>query len=351
MVIGENYSNTIQITMDLFINNPGLQHISQNIFLHLDHQSLLSCRYVSQSWRHFLDNPRFWLNKIQKDLTQEHFTAWNTLLKKLDHDSKLRETVTLCLFQMHEKSSKLFPTWLCKKSCCWFDSPCINALPLAQMYMMKLDPIENSNDIEDLDEELNQDLIVDQELELNQKEDNDLEQEEYDTEEDDDEDEVFDFNAATKCKESTNLDDECKRFHFSQSPLQVASAVGALDLVYFIIEHEISSISKDNHGYTPIHRAALYGHSKVVRALALHTENPNECNNDGITPIHMAAMNGHTDVVKILLTYSDNPNTPDNNGVTPFLLAVWNRQSGIDTRGVYDSLNIDQGALKILGID
>ena len=35
-------------TMELFINNPGLQHIAQQIFLYLDHQSLISCRHVNR---------------------------------------------------------------------------------------------------------------------------------------------------------------------------------------------------------------------------------------------------------------------------------------------------------------
>ena len=287
--------------MDLIMNNPKLEHIGQNIFMKLDNQSLLHCRYVSQSWRTFLDNPRFWLKRIQNYLTKEHFTEWDLLIQKMDHDWKMKQTITLCLYQMNEDCSRLFPSWLCKKSCYWFE-----------------------------DDDKDEDIYEDE----NEFED--------DSEDESDDEELEDDIIETKI--------ECDNLHFSQSPLQVASAVGAIDLVFFILAYEISSITKDNHGYTPIHIAALYGHTNVVRTLLLHTDNPNAPNNHGVTPIHLAAMNGHADVVRALFRHTKNPNAQDNFGVTPFLLAVWNNEY-IDAHSICDSLDIDQEALKILEID
>ena len=49
--------------MDLFMNNPGLHHIGKVIFKHLDHDTLLSCRLVNQSWKAFVDDYDFWLKR------------------------------------------------------------------------------------------------------------------------------------------------------------------------------------------------------------------------------------------------------------------------------------------------
>ena len=47
------------------------------------------------------------------------------------------------------------------------------------------------------------------------------------------------------------------------------------------------------------------------------TVNPNAPSKYGDTPIHMAAIYGHTEIVKILAPLTDNPNAPNNYGRTP----------------------------------
>ena len=44
---------------------------------------------------------------------------------------------------------------------------------------------------------------------------------------------------------------------------------------------------------TPIYRAAVNGHTEIVKILAPLTDDPNAPNKDGDTPIHMAALEGH----------------------------------------------------------
>ena len=52
-------------TMDVFINNPGLQYLAENIFLNLNHETLETCALVNQSFKIFLENhPMFWLKKL-----------------------------------------------------------------------------------------------------------------------------------------------------------------------------------------------------------------------------------------------------------------------------------------------
>ena len=106
--------------MNNFIVNPGLQHIGLNIFKSLDHQSLLNCRNVNQEWRNLLNNPRFWLERSRKNFSQEIYTKWIDLIKKIyeeeEEDFLLLENVTLCLIKMLQKPTyKLFPKWLRRK--------------------------------------------------------------------------------------------------------------------------------------------------------------------------------------------------------------------------------------------
>ena len=52
------------IMLETLINNPGLQHIAENIFQYLDQHSLLKYRLVNSSWKRILDQPIFWLKKV-----------------------------------------------------------------------------------------------------------------------------------------------------------------------------------------------------------------------------------------------------------------------------------------------
>ena len=52
------------IMLESFINNPGLQHIAENILQNLCKHSLLKYRLVNSSWKRILDQPTFWFNKL-----------------------------------------------------------------------------------------------------------------------------------------------------------------------------------------------------------------------------------------------------------------------------------------------
>ena len=48
---------------DEIINNPGLQHIIEKIFLNLDFADILACQLINKSCKEIVDNPMFWLKK------------------------------------------------------------------------------------------------------------------------------------------------------------------------------------------------------------------------------------------------------------------------------------------------
>ena len=55
----------VNVVMDAITKNPGLQHISQDIFNLLDKKSILDCRLVNHAWKNILDEPTFWLKKMK----------------------------------------------------------------------------------------------------------------------------------------------------------------------------------------------------------------------------------------------------------------------------------------------
>ena len=69
------------IIMDNF---EGIQHIGENIFNCLTAQDLLNCRLTSKSWKNILDNPMFWLRKINSvglHHPREIHNKWLDLIK------------------------------------------------------------------------------------------------------------------------------------------------------------------------------------------------------------------------------------------------------------------------------
>ena len=53
--------------MEPLVNNPGFQHIIEDIFLNLDHETILQCRLVNKSWKKHIDKSIFWLKKCSQE--------------------------------------------------------------------------------------------------------------------------------------------------------------------------------------------------------------------------------------------------------------------------------------------
>ena len=60
--------------MESFTNKDIPEPLEQKIFLLLSDDTLLECRSVSQSWKHVLDSPRFWLKRMELKGKKIHFT-------------------------------------------------------------------------------------------------------------------------------------------------------------------------------------------------------------------------------------------------------------------------------------
>ncbi|KAM3870209.1 ankyrin repeat domain-containing protein 27 [Diretmus argenteus] len=81
----------------------------------------------------------------------------------------------------------------------------------------------------------------------------------------------------------------------------------------------VNSSSVD--GFTPLHVAALHGHTALVALLTRHGANINARNNQSATPLHLASQNSHVQVVRSLLEFNAKVNKKDHYGNTPLIHA------------------------------
>jgi ankyrin repeat protein len=79
--------------------------------------------------------------------------------------------------------------------------------------------------------------------------------------------------------------------------------------------------TKDNHGWTPLHRASHYGHVQVFHALREHGSDIDAKNNDGLTPLHVACYTGHVHIVKEMREHGGDIDAKDIHGFMPLHLA------------------------------
>ena len=67
----------IKNSLENFLNNPGLQHLAENIFLNLNYKDLDACQLVNRSSKSILGNPKFWLSKfIQIGMSKNIQNDW-----------------------------------------------------------------------------------------------------------------------------------------------------------------------------------------------------------------------------------------------------------------------------------
>ncbi|XP_033104684.1 probable protein S-acyltransferase 23 isoform X2 [Anneissia japonica] len=134
-------------------------------------------------------------------------------------------------------------------------------------------------------------------------------------------------------KKEASLGHDCKDHEKGNSSnkfrkgMDIFSAVksGFLIRVQEMIEEEGPEVlsSTDEKGHTPVHWAALGGHTNIIRLMVDHKANLDvQSKNDlGPRPIHWACVNGHVAVADILLQAGVNIDTIDNKGCSPLIIS------------------------------
>ena len=69
--------------MNSLMCNPGYSHISQKILWLLDHKNQMICRLVSPAWKAHMDDPYFWIKKLdKKGQSKEIHDGWIDLVER-----------------------------------------------------------------------------------------------------------------------------------------------------------------------------------------------------------------------------------------------------------------------------
>ena len=77
------------MTMNSFVENPGLYEIPKKIFQCLDDKSLSACRLVSTQWLLFINSQLFWWKRILRKVKTKSFAqdpVWQRFIQECEKD-------------------------------------------------------------------------------------------------------------------------------------------------------------------------------------------------------------------------------------------------------------------------
>ena len=311
-----------EIIMEQIVNNPGLQHIIENIFLNLNYKDLMTCKLVNKSCKQILNNPMFWLKmwRLKRGLSKKNHADWSNAIQ-ITMGTNLEKNVPLFIKRVIETGH-------------FVDVPCY----------IDAEVVEKSN--ETTFEETLMNLF------LNPAYDDALKEKypgilqilapfvenpnkfppEMEVYNDDNETPIY-WAAANGHLEVIKIlapitkNPNSNGFSKDGTPIDAATSSGFIKVIKFLAPLTKNPNEPDSTGWTPIHEAALGGYLEIIKFLAGRLgqfENPNPSTWDfRATPMHLACMNGHAEVVKYLISisYYQNPYVPDKSGKTPLDIA------------------------------
>ena len=84
----------IENIMDGLTKNPGLQYVSEEIFLNLGIVQLKRCQQVNESWENVINNPSFWLRKCVRDgKLMKSKSAWEKVIQLIRHTDREKDLI------------------------------------------------------------------------------------------------------------------------------------------------------------------------------------------------------------------------------------------------------------------
>ncbi|EAY12727.1 ankyrin repeat protein, putative [Trichomonas vaginalis G3] len=134
-------------------------------------------------------------------------------------------------------------------------------------------------------------------------------------------------------KEMSRLECIDRRDSNLQTALIVATRLGELDIVEYLLECKADIEAKDAIGETALLTAATYGHFNVVCLLVTKGANIEAQDKYLWTPLMAACANGYEDIVRILISTGANPNARDIMGKSCYERAKPNIQMMLNISG------------------
>ena len=231
--------------LNTVVENPGFSIISRKISLLLDQDTLLSCRLVSQSFRERVDDPHFWIIKLDNEgQSKELHEAWIDLLRRIEKGSTLENEVSRCMMHWHG----------CQQQHDWDESAknVIMPINIAAFYGY----VEIVKMIASYQENPNAPIIHG----------------------------WTPIHMAARHGHTEIVKILADKVENLNVPIENPNGPGS-----------------NGHGWTSIHLAARYGYTEIVQILADKVENPNAPMPDGWTPFRLAFLSGHLRTSFILL--------------------------------------------------
>ena len=113
-----------------------------------------------------------------------------------------------------------------------------------------------------------------------------------------------------------------ERNELLQTPLEVASMQGKLEIARILIKYSADVNSREIDGWTPLHSAASFGHIDVVQLLLDNGADIHATQREGFSALHIASGSGHIEIVQLLLEQGANAQIRDVHGMTPSQYAL-----------------------------
>ena len=243
--------------MDNLIKNSNLAtDIGRKITNLLEMESLQSCRLANSSMKNMVDDPRFWLQKLdKKGLSKEHLIKWRKLINVVEN-TDLEENITKCLMKMYQNFSK------------WAQAPIHIASKAGEASLVKiiLEKIDSSMEKNEFG---NTPMILAAGRGF--------------------------FEVVKTLITFTDIPNAPA--NDGVTPIHIATQNGHVQIVKMLMATtETPNTPEKNHGWTPIHLAALNGHVEILKFLMATTHNPNAPDNNGRTTISLISFRFQTGV-------------------------------------------------------
>ena len=275
--------------MDTITKNPGLQHISEDIFKLLDNKSLMNCRLTNSSWKNILQRPIFWLQKLERE-------GWGSLSKLIgdrhlagDLARELRNFKGLPIYVRYKwkhlsQELEIFP--MVEQQPREFLLILINIYHYRQR-LFSLEAVvlldkQKPNKYVDLVKSI-------------------LENE----------------NPCSRVTLGSHWDISW----INATSIHLAAFHGFTGVVEKLCKKYDDPLVNDLRGCNAMHFAAMNGHTNIVKHLMGFTEAPLAPDNTGWTPLHYAAYKNNLHTVKFLVGLTNTPNAPTDYGYTPIEIA------------------------------
>ena len=229
--------------MEKILNNPGLQHLAENVFWNLNVEDLIMCSQINQSCNQILQNPIFCLAKF-KGLSKENQKDW---IKTIQSEKNSDKGIAIISYLK----------WNLKKNI-RVDLPCYSNPAVQDYFNKRIMELCKKKESSDEDTEI--------------------------------------IKIFAHLTDNPNAPDED-----GITPIHWAAFNGHIVIAKILVplaDNPIDALNRDRK--TPLHYAAMKGHTEIVKFFAPLIGNPNTRVDIGYTPIYWAAKLGHTEIVKIL---------------------------------------------------